>query len=155
MSAATRSLANHSRHRSDCCPGTRHRLDCRSTGTCPLPFLALKVSTFNHIDSKSFGFAVFDSQIILVHGVLFISNFLSHYMCTSALTLYEKSAGKGARRAWASEATLIGALSYIAVECYEHIQSRQSSYWFCPMGRECVVARTHVSIFSLPLRSYA
>jgi len=53
--------------------------------------------------------------------------------------MYKKSAGKGARHAWTSKSTSIGALSYIAVQCYEHIQSRQS-YRFRPM--ECVATRT-------------
>ena len=56
------------------------------------------------------------------------------------LTMYEKSGGKGARHAWTSKATSIGALSYIAVQCYEHIQSRQSPYRFRPM--ECIATRT-------------
>lgn len=58
----------------------------------------------------------------------------------SVLTLYEKSAGKGARHAWTSNASSIGALSYIAVQCYEQIQSRQPPYPFRLM--ECVATRT-------------
>ena len=38
----------------------------------------------------------------------------------SVLTMDEKSAGKGARHAWMSKATSIGALSYLAVQYYEH-----------------------------------
>jgi hypothetical protein len=52
------------------------------------------------------------------------------------LTMYEKSAGKGARHAWTSKTTSIGALSYIAVKCYQHTCNRQ----FRPM--ECVGTRT-------------
>ena len=54
----------------------------------------------------------------------------------SVLTMYEKSAGKGAGHAWTSKATSIGALSYLAVQCYEH--TRQCR--FRPM--ECVATRT-------------
>jgi hypothetical protein len=61
-------------------------------------------------------------------------------MWTPVFTLYEKSAGKGARHAWTSKATSIGALSFIAVQCYEHIQSRQSQYRFRPM--ECAATKT-------------
>ena len=61
-------------------------------------------------------------------GILMLST-------SSVLTMYEKSAGKGARHAWTSSATSIGALSYIAVQCYQHTRQRQ----FRPM--ECVVTR--------------
>ena len=66
--------------------------------------------------------------------------FLSHFMWESVITFYEKGSGKGARHLWTSKAMTIGALSYIAVQCYEHIQSRQSPYRFRPM--ECVATRT-------------
>src|SRR6266581_1538353 len=76
----------------------------------------------------------------MVRFTVYMSNFLSYFVWTSVLTLYEKSAGKGARHAWTSKATSIGALSFIAVQCYEHIQSRQLQYRFRPM--ECVATRT-------------
>ena len=76
----------------------------------------------------------------MVRFIVYITDFLSDFMWTSVLTLYEKSAGKGARHAWTSKATSIGALSFIAVQCYEHIQSRQSQYRFRPI--ECVATRT-------------
>ena len=66
----------------------------------------------------------------MVCFIVSISNSPPHLICTSVLSLYEKGAGKGARHAWTSETTLIGALSYIAVQCYEHIHSRQSPYRF-------------------------
>ena len=50
--------------------------------------------------------------------------------------MYEKSAGKGAKHAWTSSATSIGALSYIVVRCYQHTRQQQ----FRPM--ECVATRT-------------
>lgn len=59
-----------------------------------------------------------------------MSNLLPYFMSTSVLALYEKSGGKGGKHAWTSKATSIGALSYIVVQCYEHIQSRQSPYRF-------------------------
>ena len=55
---------------------------------------------------------------------------------TSVLTMYEKSAGKGTRHAWTSKSTSIGALSYVAVRCYQHARKRV----FLPM--ECVATRT-------------
>ena len=76
----------------------------------------------------------------MVRFTVYISYFLSHFTRTPVITLYEKSAGKGARHAWTSKATSIGALSYIAVQCYEHILSRQLPYRFRPM--ECVATRT-------------
>ena len=50
--------------------------------------------------------------------------------------MYEKSNGKGARHAWTSSTMSIGALSYIAVQCYQHARQRQ----FRPM--ECAATRT-------------
>ena len=76
----------------------------------------------------------------MVRFTVYIFYFLSHSMRASAFTLYEKSAGKGARHAWTSRATSIGALSCIAAQCYEHIPSRQLPYRFRPM--ECVATRT-------------
>ncbi len=76
----------------------------------------------------------------MVRFTVYISYFLFHFTRTPVITLYKKSAGKGARHAWTSKATSIGALSYIAVQCYEHILSRQLPYRFRPM--ECVATRT-------------
>jgi hypothetical protein len=76
----------------------------------------------------------------MVRLMVYISRFLSQFTRTLVITLYEKSAGKGARHAWTSKATSIGALSHIAVQCYEHIQSRQLPYRFRSM--ECVATRT-------------
>lgn len=101
-----------------------------------------KVSTFNCISDKSLGFAVVNGQIILVHGA-FHSLYLQFpliFTCTSVLTMYEKGAGKGARHAWTPQATSIGGLSYISVQCYEHIPSWQPPYRFRLM--ECVATRT-------------
>ena len=69
---------------------------------------------------------------------IIIKIFLSILMLSTSLvlTMYEKSAGKGARHAWTFSATSIGALSYIAVQCYQHTRQRQ----FHPM--ECVVTWT-------------
>ena len=81
--------------------------------------------------------------------MVYISHFLSHFTRTLVITLYEKSAGKGARHAWTSKSTSIGALSHIAVQCYEHIPSRQSQYRFRSM--ECVATRTRrFSLLSSP-----
>jgi len=101
-----------------------------------------KVSGVYPIHNKSFGFAVLDDQIVMVCGAsdsLYLC-FLSHFIWASVITFYKKSSGKGARHAWTSKALTISALSYIAVQCYEHIQSRQSPYRFRPM--ECVATRT-------------
>jgi len=101
-----------------------------------------KVSGCNPIHNKSFGFAVLDDRIVVVRGApysLYLC-FLSHFMWESVITFYKKGSGKGARHAWTSKAMVISALSYIAVQCYEHIQSRQSPYCFHPM--ECVATRT-------------
>ena len=68
--------------------------------------------------------------------IKFFLGILTMLSTSSVLTMYEKSAGKGARHAWTSSATSIGALSYIAVQCYQHTRQRQ----FRPM--ECVVTRT-------------
>jgi hypothetical protein len=54
----------------------------------------------------------------------------------SVLTMYEKSTGKGAKHAWTSSSSSIGALSYLIVQCYQHTRNRQ----FRPM--ECVATRT-------------
>ena len=105
--------------------------------------MSAKVSAFNYINDNSFGFAVLDKQIVtvwyMVCLMVYISHFLSQFTRTLAITLYEKSASKGARHTWTSKATCIGALSHIAVQCYEHIQSRQSPYCFHSM--ECVATR--------------
>jgi hypothetical protein len=103
-------------------------------------FLAsAKVSVFMPINNKSYGFAVFDNQLIMVEGMLDFYSVRSITLIptfTSVITMYEKSAGKAARHAWTSKSTSIGAISYIAVQCYEHTRQRR----FRPM--ECAATRT-------------
>jgi len=57
--------------------------------------------------------------------------------------MYEKNGGKRARHAWTDSAKSIGALSYIAVQCFEQIPSRQRRF----LAMEC--AATHTTLFAL------
>ncbi|KAH9041526.1 hypothetical protein EDB83DRAFT_1628485 [Lactarius deliciosus] len=52
------------------------------------------------------------------------------------LTMYEKSGAKNAKHSWTSSTTSIGALSYLAGRCYQHIRQCQ----FQTM--ECMATRT-------------
>ena len=55
---------------------------------------------------------------------------------SSVLTMYEKSAARAAKHSWTSSTTSIGAISYLAVRCYQHTRQRQFR------ALECVVTRT-------------
>ena len=55
---------------------------------------------------------------------------------SSVLTMYEKSGAKGAKHSWTSSTTSIGAISYLAVRCYQHTRQRQFR------ALECAVTRT-------------
>lgn len=50
--------------------------------------------------------------------------------------MYEKSGAKGAKHSWTSSTTSIGAISYLAVRCYQHTRQRQFR------AMECVLTRT-------------
>ncbi|KAH9007669.1 hypothetical protein EDB84DRAFT_1281451, partial [Lactarius hengduanensis] len=52
------------------------------------------------------------------------------------LTMYEKSGAKNAKHLWTSSTTSIGALSYLVVQCYQHIRQRQFR------TVECMATRT-------------
>jgi len=64
----------------------------------------------------------------------------------AVLTMYEKSGGKGAKHAWTDSAKSIGALSYMAVRCFQHIRQRHF------LAMECTI--THTTRFAL-LPSFA
>lgn len=49
--------------------------------------------------------------------------------------MYEKSGAKGAKHSWTSSTTSIGALSYLAVRCYQHTRLRQFRAMECPVTR--------------------
>jgi hypothetical protein len=65
----------------------------------------------------------------------------SHLTHLLVLTLYEKGAAKRAKHAWTLSTTSIGALSYIAVRCFQY--SRQQQF----RAVECV--NTHTKRFIL------
>ncbi|KAH9163570.1 hypothetical protein EDB89DRAFT_1859881 [Lactarius sanguifluus] len=75
----------------------------------------------------------------MVEGV---SNYFSQatlfppLIVSSVLTMYEKSSGKGAKHSWTSSTASIGALSYLAVQCYQH--TRQCQF----RAMECTVTQT-------------
>ncbi|KAK0197786.1 hypothetical protein F5146DRAFT_1016763, partial [Armillaria mellea] len=51
--------------------------------------------------------------------------------------MYSKSAGKGANHSWVSSIESIGAVSYLVVQTYEHLNQRtfqQVHHQFAPMG---------------------
>ena len=84
-----------------------------------------------------FGLALVDDHVTIVEGEFhyyFTCSFL--ILLCSVITMYEKSGGKGARHSWTSLTTSIGALSYLAVQCYQN--TWQSQFW----AMECVVTRT-------------
>ncbi len=67
------------------------------------------VSRFNYINNDSFGFAVLDEQIVMVHGAFYglYLPFPLSFWTLLVITLYEKSAGKGVL----ASATVLGATS--------------------------------------------
>ncbi|KAN0130677.1 hypothetical protein V8E53_011570 [Lactarius tabidus] len=79
-----------------------------------------KISLLVSLTNSSFGIAVVNDQLMMV----------------KVLTMYEKSGGKGAKHSWISSTTSIGAISYLAVRCYQHTRQRQFR------ALECVVTRT-------------
>ncbi|KAN0132137.1 hypothetical protein V8E53_010056 [Lactarius tabidus] len=89
-----------------------------------------KLSLLVSLTNGSFGLAIVNDQLMMVE----------------VLTMYEKSSAKGAKHSWASTTTSIGAISYLAVRCYQHTRQRQFR------AMECVVTRTtqfsHLPSFS-------
>ncbi|KAI9443778.1 hypothetical protein H4582DRAFT_2053569 [Lactarius indigo] len=79
-----------------------------------------KIGLLVSLTNGCFGLAVVDDNLVLVE----------------VLTMYEKSGAKNAKHSWTSSTTSIGALSYLAVRCYQHIRQRQ----FRTM--ECMATRT-------------
>ncbi|KAH9015478.1 hypothetical protein EDB84DRAFT_1679909 [Lactarius hengduanensis] len=79
-----------------------------------------KVNLLCSLTNGCFGLAVVDDHLVMVE----------------VLTMYEKSSGKGAKHSWTSSTASIGALSYLAVQCYQHTRQRQFR------AMECTVTRT-------------
>jgi hypothetical protein len=101
-----------------------------------------KINLLVSLTNGSFGIAVVNDQLMVVEGVF------SHFPCSIilqltqelttslVLTMYEKSAAKGAKHSWTSSTTSIGAISYLPVQCYQHTQQRQFR------ALECAVTQT-------------
>ena len=86
-----------------------------------------------------FGLALVDDQLMIIEGEFRINSHSGSpqaLILCSVITMYKKSSGKGARHSWTSSMTSIGALSYLAVRCYQHTRQRQ--FW----AMECAVTRT-------------
>jgi hypothetical protein len=105
-----------------------------------------KLSLLVSLTNGSFGLAIVNDQLMMVEGAILIALNLQSSDLMSVLTMYEKSSAKGAKHSWASTTTSIGAISYLAVRCYQHTRQRQFR------AMECVVTRTtqfsHLPSFS-------
>jgi hypothetical protein len=84
-----------------------------------------------------FGLVLVDDQLMIREGMdyTFCSFFkfkLNSNFQISVLTLYEKGGGKVAKHSWVSEATSIGAVSYIPVKLWQQIphQPLFRSAWY-------------------------
>ena len=95
-----------------------------------------KISLLVSLTKGSFGLAVVNDQLMIVEGVFYIVLNIRQLMTFSVLTMYEKSGAKGTKHSWTSSTTSIGAISYLAVRCYQHTRQRQFR------ALECVVTRT-------------
>ena len=95
-----------------------------------------KINLLVSLTKGSFGLAVVNDQLMMVEGVFYIVLNIRQLMTSSVLTMYEKSGAKGAKHSWTSSTTSIGAMSYLAVRCYQHTRQRQFR------ALECVVTRT-------------
>ena len=94
-----------------------------------------KISLLVSLTKGSFGLAIVNDQLMMVEGVYHIILNIHQLMTSSVLTMYEKSGAKGAKHSWTSSTTSIGAISYLAVRCYQHTRQRQFR------ALECVVTR--------------
>ena len=95
-----------------------------------------KISLLVSLTEGSFGLAVVNDQLMMVEGDIYTVLNIRLLMSPSVLTMYEKSGAKGAKHSWTSSTTSIGAMSYLAVWCYQHTRQRQFR------ALECVVTRT-------------
>ena len=112
-------------------------------------FLAsAKISLLVSLTNGCFGLAVANNSLVLVEGeskspLLIVLVLIS---MPSVLTMYEKSGTKNAKHSWTSSTTSIGALSYLAVKCYQHIRQRQFRAMECTATRTMCFA--HLSSFA-------
>ena len=101
-----------------------------------------KIGLLVSLTNGSFGLAIFNDQFVIVEGAFLLHSrsivltVRKRTMTSSVLTMYEKSGAKGAKHSWTSSTTSIGAISYLAVRCYQHTRQRQFR------AMECVVTRT-------------
>ena len=95
-----------------------------------------KISLLVSLTKGSFGLAVVNDQLMIVESVFYIVLNIRQLMTFSVLTMYKKSGAKGTKHSWTSSTTSIGAISYLAVQCYQHTRQRQFR------ALECVVTRT-------------
>ena len=95
-----------------------------------------KISLLVSLTNGSFGLAIVNDQLMMVEGLFSYCTYILQLKASSVLTMYEKSAARGAKHSWTSSTTSIGAISYLAVRCYQHTRQWQFR------ALECVVTWT-------------